>query len=433
MTTRSLFAVVLLSAAVARAASDFDGRPGGGPPLETISPPTTPAAEPGSWVVLEAGDSAARTKAATAGVSLEEFSPGRASGFATPEAVARAQAAGLKVLFFGPIPEGLRPKKFPIEDSPYHDFAETVAELQSLANQAPDLASVFPIGETTLRRKIWALRLCADAKGQAPSRKPGILLTGMHHAREHLSNEVPLLLAGRLIARRSDPKVARLLALRDIYVIPMVNPDGGEYDISTTTYRLHRKNMRDNGDGSFGVDLNRNYDWRWGGIGSSPHPRDDTYHGPSPFSEPETRAVKAFIESRANLTTLVSYHTYSELILYPWGGSNDPIEDVEALEAYKLMAEAMGGMTDYTPMQSSDLYVATGDLTDWTWATRGIFSWTFELTPRSSWDGGFYPGPGAIASTVEANWKPLLYLVDLADDPRRVARTSSHARSPRSP
>ena len=425
MRTLFLFAAVFLSAGRVHAAPDarFDGRSAAQPapgPIEEISSPKTPAAGQGGWVVLEAGDSATRTKAATAGVSLEEFRPGRAAGFATPAAVARARAAGLKILFVGPVPRGLRPRDFPSEDAIYHNFAETVAELKSLAEKAPGLASLFSIGKTTQGRDIWALRLCSDAKGTAASKKPGILFMGMHHAREHLSNEVPLILARRLLESRGDPEVARLLASRDIYVIPMVNPDGGEYDISGDDYHMHRKNMRDNGDGSFGVDLNRNYGWKWGGAGASAYPQDDTYRGPFAFSEPETQAVKAFIESRGNLTTLLSYHTFSEMILYPWGGSSAPIEDKAALKAYQLMAAEMGRMTHYAPMQSSDLYVATGDLCDWSWAERGIFSWTFELTPKEAEEGGFYPGANAIAGTVQANWRPMLYLIDLADDPRRA-------------
>lgn len=429
MRNLSLLATVLLSAVRAGGASDprFDGHGSGQDApaaIEAPPAPEAPATSPADqrfWVVIDAGDAKARTAAATAGVSIEEIRPGRISGFATPAALVRAKAAGLKVISADPLSRRLRPLDFPAKDAAYHNFAETAAELKSLADKAPDLASLFSIGRTTQGRDIWALRLCPDAKGTAASRKPGILFLGMHHAREHLSTDVPLLLAKRLLENRKDPEVARLLAGRDIYVIAMVNPDGGEYDISGDRYHMHRKNMRANEDGSIGVDLNRNYGWGWGGEGASAYPGDDTYRGPSAFSEPETKAVKAFVESRANLTTLLSYHTFSELVLYPWGGSNAPIDDKVALKAYRVMAEEMGRMTGYRPMQSSGLYIATGDLTDWAWGERGIFSWTFELTPKSIWEGGFYPGAGAIASAVQANWRPMLYLIDLADDPRRAA------------
>ena len=435
MRNLSLFAAILWTAVSAPAAPDprFDGQGSGQTApaaLEAPCAPEAPATFPADqrlWVVIDAGDAKTRTAAATAGVSIEEVRPGRVSGFATTAALARAKAAGLKILSADPIPRRLRPLDFPAKDAAYHNFAETAAELKSLADKAPDLASLFSIGKTMQDRDIWALRLCPDAKGTAASKKPGILFLGMHHAREHLSTDVPLLLAKRLLENRKDPEVASLLAGRDIYVIAMVNPDGGEYDISGDRYHMHRKNMRVNADGSLGVDLNRNYGWGWGGKGSSAYPGDDTYRGPSAFSEPETKAVKAFVESRANLTTLLSYHTFSELVLYPWGGSNDPIDDKVALKAYQVMAEEMGRMTGYRPMQSSGLYIATGDLTDWSWGERGIFSWTFELTPKSIWEGGFYPGAGAIAAAVQANWRPMLYLIDLADDPRRAARAPDSA------
>ncbi|MFI5345517.1 MAG: M14 family metallopeptidase [Elusimicrobiota bacterium] len=424
---------VWMSAASAHAAPDprFDG--GAGLPVPSASGPDAPKApeasvpDPRLWVVLKAGDAQSRSLAADAGVSIEELLPGRVGGFATPKAVARAKAAGLKVISTSPIPGRLRGLGFPAQDKEYHTYAQTVAQLKALAEKAPDIASLFSIGKTVQGRDIWALRLCADAKGSAESKLPGALFVGEHHAREHLSNEVPLALAGKLVDGRGDPEVARLLATRDITIIPTLNGDGAEYDVEGDKYHMHRKNMRDNGDGTFGVDLNRNYAWGWGGPGASGDTSDDTYRGPSAFSEPETRAVKALIESHPNIKVLLSYHTFSELVLYPWGGKEGPIEDQAALKAYQAMAGEMGRMTGYTPEQSSALYVASGDLTDWSWGEHGIYSFTFEMMPKSMWDGGFYPGTAAIASSIQLNWRPMLYLIDLADDPRRAAGNASVA------
>ena len=429
----SLALACLLSAARASAAPDpgFDGDAGLPTPFSSDAPaPPAPAASPASkaspvddrlWVVLDAKDAAQRTQAVDAGINIEEVRPGRSGGFATSKALARAKAAGVKVLSatrLSPL------KRFPGGDSIYHTYAQTVTELKSLAAQAPDLASLFSIGKTVQGRDIWALRLCPGAKNDEPSKLPGALFIGEHHAREHLSNEVPLLLAKRLIEGRQDPDVARLLKSRDITIIPLLNGDGAEYDVASDNYRMQRKNMRDNGDGTFGVDLNRNYDWGWGGEGASADTSDETYRGTAAFSEPETQAVKAFIEARPNLAVLISYHTYSELVLYPWGGSNAPIEDKEALKAYKAMAGEMGRMTGYTPEQSSELYVASGDLTDWSWGRHKIYSFTFEMMPSSMGGGGFYPGPAAIATSVQLNWRPMLYLLDLADDPLRAGRSN---------
>ena len=132
--------------------------------------------------------------------------------------------------------------------------------------------------------------------------------------------------------------------------------------------------------------------------------------------------MKGFLDARPNLAILLSYHTFSELVLYPWGGSDDQIPDQKALAAFKNMAGEMAKMTGYTPMQSSELYVATGDTCDWAWGEKGIFAFTFELTPKSMWDGGFYPGAGVVQRVTQANIRPALYLIDLSDDPLRAAK-----------
>ena len=176
-----VLAAVVACAAPALAAPDpsFDGR--AGLPSPSASAGDAPAtAEPAAavnderlWVELKAGDARSRSAAADAGISLEELRPGTAAGFATPRSLARAKAAGLTVLSARPVPERLRALGFPSQDSEYHDYARTVAELKALAAKAPGLASLFSIGKTTQGRDIWALRLCPDAKGAAPSRLPG--------------------------------------------------------------------------------------------------------------------------------------------------------------------------------------------------------------------------------------------------------------------
>ncbi|MFI5348006.1 MAG: M14 family metallopeptidase [Elusimicrobiota bacterium] len=437
----SIFVPALLLLSVGAVAADktdssvdFDMRSPGKTPAWTFDFPAVPQKpEPAPdddrvWAVVGAADRDARNAAADSGMSIDVVSPDSVAGVATPGSIARLKAAGLRVLSTRPL-EIESALDFPPADSAYHTYDQTMSELAAIAARAPDLSSVFSIGRTWEGREIKVLRLCPDAAGQKPSRLPGILFIGLHHSREHLSAETPLLLARRLVESRGDPQVARLLQSRDIYVIPMLNPDGAEHDIQGGRYGLWRKNMRPGGrtGSSTGVDLNRNYAWHWGTSGASPYPADETYRGPSAFSEPETQAVKAFVESRANLTTLLSYHTFDEMILYPWSDTDAPMKDAEALKAYRAMAQAMGRMTGYTPMQSGALYASSGDTADWSWGTRGIFSWTFELTPKSgtSTYAGFYPGAAAIAIAVQANWRPMLYLIDLADDPRRVIRRSS--------
>lgn len=381
------------------------------------------------WVVVKASDAGQRSRVADAGVAIEEIGAAAVAGIATKEDVARLKAAGLTVEREVDLSSLKRffLKDFPQQDADYFNYREVQSELDAAVAAAPELVSKLTIGKSVDGRDISGVRFNTDAKGDEPSSKPGIVFLGTHHAREHLSTMVPTLMARWLAANRAKPEVAKLLQARDIYFFPLINPDGAEFDIATGQYKWHRKNMRRNANGTTGVDLNRNYGYGWGGGGASPDPGSDTYRGPSAFSEPESQAVKRFVEARPNLKILLSYHTFSELILYPWGHTNSPIPDARALAAYKAMAQKMAGMTGYTPQQSSQLYIASGDTTDWAWGEKKIFAFTFELTPKNMTGGGFYPGARAIQSTFQKNINPALYLIDLADDPYRAAGRPSAA------
>jgi carboxypeptidase T len=276
------------------------------------------------------------------------------------------------------------------------------------------------LGRTVENREIWHVTLSTDLENSKS--KPGIAFLGGHHSREHLSVEVPLLLIEKLVTafRGGDAEVVRLLNGREIHVVPSVNPDGKEYDVATGDYRYWRKNRGKVNGTAYGIDLNRNYGYGWGGGGASSNPGSDVYRGPSAFSEPETQAVKKFVEAQSNLTTLLSFHTFSELILYPWGHQNSPIPNERDHAVHKTMAETMAKWNGYEPIQSSELYIASGDTTDWSYGELGIISFTFELDPKDMFSGGFYPGAGAIEAVSAKNWRPCLYLIEYADNPYRV-------------
>ena len=87
------------------------------------------------------------------------------------------------------------------------------------------------------------------------------------------------------------------------------------------------------------------------------------------------------------------------------------------------MARQMATWNRYKPQQASDLYIASGDTTDWAYGTHGIYAFTFELSPKSNWDGGFYPGQGVIDRVFNDNLRPILYMLDIADDPNRAVTT----------
>lgn len=312
-------------------------------------------------------------------------------------------------------------KDFPTKDSAFHNYAEMTDELRKLANENPSLVTMSSIGKSTEGRETWVLRLGADQFHA--TEKPAVIYMGGHHAREHLSMEMPLMLAQYLVDqyKAGNQRIVALMNSRDIHIIPMVNPDGAEYDIADGSYKMWRKNRTRNANGTFGVDLNRNYGFKWGTGGSSTNPGSDTYMGTKPFSEPETINIKNYIEANTNITVLLSFHTYSQLILYPWGHKYDGIENSKDVKVFETMAQTMAQWNKYTPQQASDLYIASGDTTDWAYGEHKIFAFTFELDPSQfGGGGGFYPGAGVIQPTFNKNIEPALYLMEYADNPYRT-------------
>ncbi|MCC7442649.1 MAG: zinc carboxypeptidase [Bdellovibrionales bacterium] len=368
----------------------------------------------------------ARSKTADLGLSIEFVRSDSVWGFASPSVIADLKAAGLRIAGNFDVATARGGHQgvfdFPAADARFHNYAELTQKLNSIANANADIARVVSIGKSLQGRELLAIHINTDtvALDSGKSEKPGIVYMGTHHAREHLSTEIPLMFAEHLLKNRADAQISGMLNGRDIWIVPMVNPDGVEYDIETTSYRMWRKNRRANEGGTFGVDLNRNYGYMWGTGGSSTNPSSDTYMGTEPFSEPETAAVKGFLDTHRNLTIVLSVHTFSELILYPWGHKYDAIETERDRLVHEKMAQTMAAWNGYTPQQSSDLYIASGDTTDYAYGELGMISFTFELSPKSMWNGGFYPGAGVIDRVFEANLRPFLYALDLSNDPYRV-------------
>lgn len=309
---------------------------------------------------------------------------------------------------------------FPAEDAAFHNYPELTAKLQELVSRFPQHASLKSLGKSLEGRDIWLLRI--GLQNAALDSKPAVTFLGGHHAREHLSVDTPLRLAERILTeyQQGNQRVRQLVDTRDIHFIPAVNPDGLEFDISTGNYKMWRKNRRQNANGTYGVDLNRNYGHKWGGDGSSGNPSSDIYRGTAPFSEPETQAIKNYFETYKNVTINLSFHTYSKLILYPWGHTNTPITDDRDRKVHIKMAKKMAEWNDYEPMVSSELYTTTGDTTDWAYGAMGLISFTFELDPGQWGGGGFYPGAGIINSVVNKNYEPMMYLIEKANDPYQV-------------
>jgi len=286
----------------------------------------------------------------------------------------------------------------------YHSAESLEQDMRQLANSQPHIVELQEVGRSVENRPIWALRI-----GERTGNTHKVLFMGCHHAREWVAVEVPYRLAAYLVNQANQDPVQQWLRQGEIWVVPMVNPDGHEY--TRTEDRLWRKNRRTNPDGSFGVDPNRNYGYMWGtlNVNTSSHvPSDDTYVGPHAFSEPETCAIRDLI-GRELFRGVITYHSFSQLILYPWGYTDRPITDPDDHDRMVRLAQRMQELiravhdTPYTPQQSSQLYPTAGDTTDWTYGIYQIPSFTIELRPRTHLEGGFILPPEQIQPTWEEN------------------------------
>ena len=188
---------------------------------------------------------------------------------------------------------------FPAKDSRYHDYAEMVATINAARTAHPDIVQVQSIGKSYQGRDIWAVKVSDNVA--MDENEPEVMFDALHHAREHLSAEQALaILSWLTTGYGTNAAITRLVNQREIWIIPMVNPDGGEYDISGTTYRAWRKNRQPNsGTTAVGTDVNRNYGYHWACChGSSASKSSSTYHGSSAFSTPEARVIRDFMASR---------------------------------------------------------------------------------------------------------------------------------------
>ena len=369
------------------------------------------------WMKVRATDKFTRTQIANTGVVIDSVREDFVAAVGNAEEKAQLEAMGLVEVSF-PLTAKM---DFPAKDAAFHNYDEMTTKLRDLTTRHSGISRMQSIGKTVEGRDIWNVEISGNL-AQAET-LPAVVFMGGHHAREHLSVELPIYYIEYLLTEyaNGNPRIKRLVDSRDIHIIPLVNADGAEYDISNGSYKAWRKNRANVGRGSYGVDLNRNYGFGWGGAGASTSPSSDTYRGPQAFSEPESIAIKNFIEQHENITILLSFHTFSELILYPWGHVYDSIGVARDRQVHETMAKKMATWNGYTAQQSSELYIASGDTTDWSYGEHKIISFTFELDPKDAWGtSGFYPGADVIPQVQQKNLEPILYLIEYSDNPYRV-------------
>lgn len=279
-------------------------------------------------------------------------------------------------------------------------YDELLLELDSMRMLYPNLISQKAPIDTFLtheNRPIYWLRISDNPDIDEPD-EAEVLYSALHHAREVASLSTTVYFMWYLLENYdNDPKVKALVDHTEMYFVPVLNPDGYVYNetINPNGGGMWRKNRRDNLDGTFGVDLNRNYGMHWGfdDQGSSPLTSSETYRGPSAFSEPETQAMKAFCESH-QFETALNYHSYGNLLIYPWGyiaGSLTP-DSTTYINYASLLTQTnnyLAGTGDQTVG-----YLVNGDSDDWMYGEQVSKNKILAMTPEiGDAADGFWPNP----------------------------------------
>src|SRR4051812_6291314 len=294
---------------------------------------------------------------------------------------------------------------FPKGDEAFHTYPELTSELRAITAAHPQIAKLSSIGKSYQGRELWMVKISDHVA--TDENEPEVLFTGLTHAREHLTVEQALAMIQWLVdGYGSVSKITALVNSTEIWVVPMLNPDGGQYDIRHASYHLWRKNRQPTpGSSAIGTDINRNYGYRWGCCGgSSSNPLAITYRGPKPWSTPEANAERAFVLSRVvggkqQIVLDIAFHSFGGQILYPYEYTTKAVppdmtkRDHKALVA---LAHGVAARNGYTAMQGSHLYVTDGSFGDWAYGAQQILHLTIELMPRTTHDGGFYPSGSQI-------------------------------------
>lgn len=286
----------------------------------------------------------------------------------------------------------------------FYTFAEVEAKLDEMEQNYPNLVTVkSSIGTSIEGRPIWMVKISDNPN--VSEAEPAAYFDALHHAREPLSMATTINYMFWLLENYdSDPMVKFLVDNREIFFVPVVNPDGYVYNQTTNPNGggFWRKNRNPNGGGCNGVDLNRNYSFGYGvnGSCSSTDPCSGTYRGTAPFSEPESTAVRDFL-AIAQPNTAFSTHSTAGSYLMPYGFDTSPPQ----FDIYSEWASAFLDENDYPYGVTFQMlgYTSCGTTRDYL-HSEGIYGWTPEI------DGsGFWPPPSTIFELVGENVRALFY------------------------
>ena len=335
---------------------------------------------------------------------------------------------------------GLRSTDFPSGYQGYHDYAEMIADINGVVAAHPDIVARYNLsdfarpgdsGMSYEGREIPIIKI-SDNVG-TDENEPEVLFEHLHHAREHLVVEQALEIIHLLADNygQSGPlgsRVTNIVNNTEIWIVPMVNPDGAEYDISGGQFHNWRKNRQPvPGTTQTGIDLNRNWGYMWGCCGgSSGDPSSITYRGQFPWQAPEVVALRDFVLSRRingvqQITEAISWHTFNEQIMWPYGYTTTDMPRTMTADdhaAFVALGDGMAQRNGYTAQQLSDLYITDGDASDWLYGDQRIFAFTIEMYPTdNSHVGGFYPPDSVISRETTRNDDAVMWFLEHADCP----------------
>ncbi len=272
-------------------------------------------------------------------------------------------------------------------------MTEVEAELDSLAAQYPTLVSPkINLGNSYENRPIFMVKMSDNP--DIDENEPEALYIGLHHAREAIT-VIELIYFMQYLAENygTDPAITYLLQNRELYFVPVMNPDGYVYNETMNPLGggMWRKNRHITGDTTVGIDLNRNYGFQWAfdNVGSNPAKESDMYRGTAPFSEPETQVIRTFCQMR-QFKTALNCHSYGSKLLYPWGYQpvSCPESDLLALQS-GLMTQGNFYTTGQPPLI---LYSVNGDSNDWMYGEQLEKGKILAMTPETGMSSdGFWP------------------------------------------
>lgn len=324
--------------------------------------------------------------------------------------------------------------------SNYRTCPQMLEEMQDIVSKNPGIAQLVDIGDSYEKQAgkggydIWAIKISDHV--QIEEEEPEVFFFANIHARELITPEIIMYFLHHLVDNYGkDGYVTHLVNNRQIWLCPSANPDGHEYCLSgadpsnagsPANPTWWRKNKSDNdGDGIFdpykdGVDLNRNFGYKWGNddAGSSPNPAAANYRGAAAFSEPESQAIRDFVSQHRFLISL-SFHSYGQLWLYPWGYTSE-----RALDFFELrsLAAACVNYNNYTAQTGYQLYPTNGTTDDWFYGEQTLKNKIFAFTPEvgSYQEGynqfGFFPDTMYMKKQILENQGPMLYLAYAAGE-----------------